>query len=112
MDAPIERLSSARGGPLSRLLFLWAWPSLRLGHQLGGKLTSDHLPELRESERPEHVTALLTSEWAKEQAKAAREKRAPALLYALWCARRWSPSADAIALHACGRSQSLSRRSS
>lgn len=84
MPTPPELVPLRRGGVLSQLFFLWAWPTLKLGHTLGGALTCDHLPELRENERPEQVTAALFAAWQREQAAAKAKGRPPALIYALW----------------------------
>jgi len=87
---PVKPLSTSaeagfsQAGFFSRLFFYWAWPTLKLGHEMGGKLTADHLPDLSADEMPGFLTAKLLTCWRDEQAAAQAKRRPPALLYALW----------------------------
>jgi len=73
-----------RGGVLSRLFFCWAWPTLKLGHDLGSKLTQDDLPALDPRHTPELLTASLLALWDEEISTAEKKGRPPSLFRALW----------------------------
>ena len=71
----------ARPSIASRVFFLWAWPVLKLGTELGSSLTTAKLPKLPFEISPEESLQRVMKHW---EAEVEANAQSPSLVRGLW----------------------------